>query len=100
MRNAAKADLPVSDALNFSVRLQWEYEARTTVRARKEKGQYFTPPEVSRFMAGLISLRQGGYRSYRPFRLTSRILRTPQGKRWNTAQVGGWNDGYAVTGLS
>src|SRR4030088_2164175 len=55
MRSAATVGLPVSGALNFSVRLQWEYEACTTVGARKEKGQYFTPPEVSRFMAGLIS---------------------------------------------
>ncbi|MEX2261922.1 MAG: Eco57I restriction-modification methylase domain-containing protein [Bryobacteraceae bacterium] len=41
--------------LDFSIELEREYEARTSVAARKEKGQFFTPPPVCRFMAGLFN---------------------------------------------
>jgi len=41
--------------LDFAVKLQHQYEGLTPVEARKGKGQYFTPPEVCAFMAGLFS---------------------------------------------
>ncbi len=41
--------------LDYSIRLQHQYESRTSVRERKEKGQFFTPPEVCEFMALLFS---------------------------------------------
>ena len=41
--------------LNFAVGLQREYEAGSPAAERKQKGQFFTPPEVCRFMASLFS---------------------------------------------
>ena len=35
--------------------LQKEYESVTSLPSRKEKGQFFTPPEVCQFMASLLS---------------------------------------------
>ena len=43
------------DLLNFAVGLQREYEAGSPAAERKQKGQFFTPPEVCRFMASLFS---------------------------------------------
>lgn len=47
--------LPAAGLLSFAVDLQRQYERRTSVEDRKRKGQYFTPPEVCTFMAGLFS---------------------------------------------
>src|SRR5271155_4528363 len=41
--------------LDHAVALQRRHEEATSVDARKEKGQVFTPPGVCRFMAGLFT---------------------------------------------
>lgn len=41
--------------VEYSIQLQHEYEWRTSVASRKEKGQFFTPPEVCQFMASLFA---------------------------------------------
>lgn len=41
--------------LDLALDLQERYEQRTSVQERKEKGQYFTPPEVCSFMADLLA---------------------------------------------
>jgi adenine-specific DNA-methyltransferase len=41
--------------LQFTLDLQRRYENSTTVDDRRRKGQVFTPPEIARFMAGLLS---------------------------------------------
>jgi adenine-specific DNA-methyltransferase len=41
--------------LAYSLDLQAKYERLTSLEARKKKGQFFTPPEVCRFMASLFS---------------------------------------------
>ena len=46
---------PLPGLLDFALDVQREYEAQTSVEERKCKGQYFTPPEVCRFMARLFS---------------------------------------------
>jgi hypothetical protein len=38
------------------LRFQREYEATSSPEERKRKGQFFTPPEICRFMAGLITV--------------------------------------------
>jgi adenine-specific DNA-methyltransferase len=38
------------------LRFQREYEAMSSPEERKRKGQFFTPPEICRFMAGLITV--------------------------------------------
>jgi len=43
--------------LEYSIALQQEYESHTSAQARKEKGQFFTPPEVCEFMADLFSAK-------------------------------------------
>lgn len=45
----------VSGLLDYALNLQHKYEQRTSIEERKRKGQYFTPPEVCSFMAGLFS---------------------------------------------
>ncbi|MDR3674417.1 MAG: Eco57I restriction-modification methylase domain-containing protein [Acidobacteriota bacterium] len=45
--------------------LQKEFEITTSLEQRKLKGQFFTPPEIAHFMAGLFSL---------PIRKTFRLL--------------------------
>ncbi|MCL4851795.1 MAG: Eco57I restriction-modification methylase domain-containing protein, partial [Bryobacteraceae bacterium] len=45
----------VSGLVEFANDLKHSYEQRSTVEERKGKGQYFTPPEVCGFMAGLFS---------------------------------------------
>jgi adenine-specific DNA-methyltransferase len=40
--------------LDFSWELQKRYEAGTSSHSRKKKGQFFTPPSVCRFLAGLL----------------------------------------------
>ena len=44
-----------TNLLDYSAKLQGQYEARISQEKRKRKGQFFTPPEVCRFMAGLFS---------------------------------------------
>ncbi len=44
----------MSDLLGSSADLHAEYVGRTTPEHRKQHGQVFTPPEVARFMAGLL----------------------------------------------
>ena len=41
--------------LDYAATLQRQHEEATSVDARKEKGQVFTPPGVCRFMAGLFT---------------------------------------------
>ncbi|MFZ0590307.1 MAG: Eco57I restriction-modification methylase domain-containing protein, partial [Bryobacteraceae bacterium] len=43
--------------LAYSRELQRKYEGLTLLDARKKKGQFFTPPEVCRFMASLVSAK-------------------------------------------
>jgi adenine-specific DNA-methyltransferase len=58
---------PVTGLLDFALDLQHQYEQLTSIEARKSKGQYFTPPEVCGFMAGLFSEpRRGSYRLLDP----------------------------------
>jgi hypothetical protein len=45
----------VTGLLDFALGLQREYEEQTSIEERKTKGQYFTAPEVCKFMAGLFS---------------------------------------------
>ena len=45
----------VTGLLDFALGLQREYEEQTYIEERKTKGQYFTAPEVCKFMAGLFS---------------------------------------------
>ena len=52
---SAGAVRPVTGLLDFALDQQHRYEAGTSVEGRKIKGQYFTPPEVCKFMAGLFS---------------------------------------------
>jgi adenine-specific DNA-methyltransferase len=42
--------------LEYALELQDQYEACTSLEYRKNKGQFFTPPEVCEFMAGLLPL--------------------------------------------
>jgi len=46
---------PVKSLADFAFEIQSEYDRQTSTASRKEKGQYFTPPQVCRFMAGLFS---------------------------------------------
>jgi adenine-specific DNA-methyltransferase len=41
--------------LDFTQKLQHQYENSTAAIHRKQKSQYFTPIEISRFMANLIT---------------------------------------------
>jgi len=41
--------------LDFSLELQERYENSTSAEYRREQGQVFTPPEIARFMASLLS---------------------------------------------
>jgi len=53
-----ETDVAVSRAsglLDYALNLQHRYEQRTSIKERKQKGQYFTPPEVCSFMAGLFT---------------------------------------------
>src|SRR5207247_9969741 len=49
--------LPIFD---HALKLQREYESNASPAERKRKGQFFTPPEVCRFMAGLFSPHSAG----------------------------------------
>ncbi|MCH8149682.1 MAG: Eco57I restriction-modification methylase domain-containing protein [Planctomycetes bacterium] len=44
-----------AELLDLSSEFQGQYEARTSLDERKKRGQFFTPPPVARFMAGLLS---------------------------------------------
>lgn len=50
-------DSTIGPLLAYSLDLQTKYEERTLVDDRKKKGQFFTPPEVCRFMASLLTPR-------------------------------------------
>ena len=52
---------PVTGLVDFALDLQRQYGGRTSVEERKSKGQYFTPPEVCRFMAGLFTRPVGAH---------------------------------------
>jgi hypothetical protein len=43
------------DLLNFSARLQKRYENTPPLCHRNQKGQFFAPRPVARFMAGLMT---------------------------------------------
>ena len=42
--------------MNNLIELQKQFETTTSLEQRKLKGQFFTPPEIAQFMAGLFSL--------------------------------------------
>jgi len=42
--------------MNNLLELQRQFETSTSLERRKLKGQFFTPPEIAQFMAGLFSL--------------------------------------------
>lgn len=44
-----------SGLVEYALSLQHRYEESTSIEERGRKGQYFTPPEVCSFMAGLFS---------------------------------------------
>jgi adenine-specific DNA-methyltransferase len=52
--------------LDLSLELQQRYENSTSAEYRKERGQVFTPPEVARYMATLLSPRSTEYRLLDP----------------------------------
>ncbi len=52
---AQQLDTTATDLLGFAAALQERYEATTSAEQRKERGQFFTPPSVAAFMAGLLS---------------------------------------------
>jgi adenine-specific DNA-methyltransferase len=54
-KKQASISRPVTGLLDFALDLQHQYKKSTSVEERKGKGQYFTPPEVCKFMAGLFS---------------------------------------------
>ncbi|MBN2215923.1 MAG: N-6 DNA methylase [Pirellulales bacterium] len=45
----------MADILSYTHNLQTQYYAKTATAHRKRKGQIFTPLEIARFMAGLLS---------------------------------------------
>ncbi|MEO7144117.1 MAG: Eco57I restriction-modification methylase domain-containing protein [Bryobacteraceae bacterium] len=49
------SSIAAGSLLAYSTGLQAEYERSTSLDDRKKKGQFFTPFEVSRFMASLLS---------------------------------------------
>ena len=51
----AKSTFP-GQLLSYCLDSQAEYERLSTAASRKKKGQFFTPPEICRFMAGLVSM--------------------------------------------
>jgi adenine-specific DNA-methyltransferase len=50
----------------FAARLVGQYEAATSGAQRKARGQIFTPPEISRFMASLLPTRSKQFRLLDP----------------------------------
>lgn len=44
--------------VDFSIRLAEYYKSKSSISDRKTNGQYFTPKEISQFMASLYSLNQ------------------------------------------
>ena len=42
--------------MNNLFELQKQFETTTSLEQRKLKGQFFTPPEIAQFMAGLFTL--------------------------------------------
>lgn len=52
---AQQSTTATADLLGFAISLQRRHEARTSIDRRKERGQFFTPPSIARFMAGLFS---------------------------------------------
>jgi len=50
------------DPLALAASRQEQYELETPISHRKERGQFFTPPAVAVFMAGLLSLRRNRMR--------------------------------------
>lgn len=53
--SARAMDSGLGPLLAHCLDLQKEYESATSLASRKEKGQFFTPPEVCQFMASLLS---------------------------------------------
>lgn len=59
--------MPTTSALlDHAERLREQHEARVPVDERKRRGQVFTPPAVSRFMAGLLEIPGGRFRLLDP----------------------------------
>jgi adenine-specific DNA-methyltransferase len=52
--------------IEFSQELQRRWEAGTSLEHRKQFGQFFTPPSICRFMAGLFSLPNEQFRLLDP----------------------------------
>ena len=53
--------------LQFSLDLQRRYENSSRADDRRLKGQVFTPPEIARFMASLISVIPSEYHLLDPW---------------------------------
>jgi adenine-specific DNA-methyltransferase len=51
----AETTVSIGSLLAHAINLQTQYERLTSLGERKKKGQFFTPPEVCQFMAGLSS---------------------------------------------
>ena len=51
---ADSTDISIGSLVADSRELQARYERQTALRDRKQKGQFFTPPEVCKFMASLF----------------------------------------------
>lgn len=49
------SETTAANVLGFAASLQRRHELRTTTERRKERGQFFTPPSIARFMARLFS---------------------------------------------
>ncbi len=57
MRDVAHdSEITAADLLGFAASLQQRHEATTSIEQRKERGQFFTPPPIARFMVHLFSL--------------------------------------------
>lgn len=56
--NAHVTEVVARPLLTYCIELQAQYERLTPVGDRKKKGQFFTPPEVCKFMASLLSLKE------------------------------------------
>jgi adenine-specific DNA-methyltransferase len=54
---SATKSYDVESLLDHAIELQNSYEVSTPLAERKERGQYFTPPEVCRFMADLFTIQ-------------------------------------------
>src|SRR5262245_40205573 len=55
MVTASASQVQRESVLDYSLHVQKSFQGRNGRRPNRALGQVFTPPEISRFMAGLIS---------------------------------------------